>query len=156
MTVFGRTAHAIGLRLVTEAQTHCEVLMRFPVVSNEKPGIEFARRQARIARNDTELRRASAQIRDLRRRVPETLKEQRPAIAFDGRDRREDRLQRGVENLIVVCVQNRSEAAAKSERSRKVLRCNVVVGWAVDPHAKSPAVLSSEYPGRSPGAPRRR
>src|SRR5215475_9747823 len=115
--------------------------MWFPVVSDEKAGIEFARRQARIARNDAELRCTSAQISNLCRRKPETLKQQCPAIAFDRSDRRNYCLPRGVQNRVVVRIQNRPGATAKRERSREVLRRDVVIGWAVEPHAESEAVF---------------
>src|SRR5438105_13386532 len=51
-------------------------------------------------------------------------------------------MRRGVENRVVIRIQNRTGAAAKRKCSCKVLWRNVFVGWAVEPHAKSPTVLS--------------
>src|SRR5215475_13563592 len=117
--------------------------MRFPVVAGEKPDVELTGRQARIARNNAELCRAPSPACDLRRRKAEPLKQQRPAITFDGSDRHQNRLPRGVQNRIVVRIKSRRRASTKSEGSCKVLGRYIVIPWVVEPHSKSPTVPST-------------
>src|SRR5437867_9625457 len=64
----------VGLRFVTEAETHGQSRPDFPIVANESSGIELAYRKFRITCDDAELAGAAAETRNLRRGESNFLK----------------------------------------------------------------------------------
>src|SRR5436309_4671206 len=77
----------VGLRFVTEPETHGQRRPDFPIVTNESSNIELAHREVRITCDDAELAGAAAETRNLRRSESNILEQQRPAIPFNRRDR---------------------------------------------------------------------
>src|SRR5207249_9060861 len=82
---------------------------------------------------------------NLRRRKSKFMEQQRPPIPFNRSDRCRCGLTGRVQNRLVVRIQNRCSASTKSECPVKVLRRDVVVCLAAQPHTKSPTVLSVEH-----------
>src|SRR5207244_9058939 len=74
----------VGLRFVTEAETHGQRRPDFPIVTNESSNIELAYREVRITCDDAELARPATKTRNLQRIEAAFLEQQRPAIPFNG------------------------------------------------------------------------
>ena len=89
--------------------------------------------------------RAATETRNLRRGESKFLEQQRPPIPFDGSDRRWYWLTCGVPDPLIVRIQNRRRATTKSECAFEVLRRDVVICLAAQPHAKSPTVPSVDH-----------
>src|SRR5439155_2959816 len=64
----------VGLRFITEAETHGQSRPDFPIVANESSGIELAYRKFRITCDDAELAGAAAETRNLQRGESNFLK----------------------------------------------------------------------------------
>src|SRR5206468_12973999 len=78
----------VGLRFVTEPETHGQRRPDFPVVTNESSNIELAYRKVRITRDDAELAGPATETRNLRWSESDILEQQCPAIPLNRRDRR--------------------------------------------------------------------
>ena len=102
----------VGLHLVAKAEAQREIRAQLPVVSNEDAPVHLMERQIRIPGADAELRRLTAQGRDLRRRISHSLKQQRAAIPFDRGD-----LHVGSRDGQIVRVQRWRQSACERERS---------------------------------------
>ncbi len=72
----------VGLRLVAQAQVDREIRPHAPLVAHEDPRVHLMHRKLRRAGAHGELRGASAQRANLRRRVAQLLEEQRPPVAL--------------------------------------------------------------------------
>src|SRR5207249_9452591 len=79
----------VGLRFVTEAETHGQRRPDFPIVTNGSSDIELAQRKVRITRVDAELAGPAAETRNLRWSESDILEQQCPAIPLNRRDRRQ-------------------------------------------------------------------
>ena len=122
---FGRTRHSSPAKMPTSiwctASSAAPVLMR-------------------------ELRGASAERADHRRRIAELLEEQRPPVAFDGSDGRQLRLAVRARHRPVLRIQDRRQrAAAKRESPVEVLRRNAVIRLTAQPHTESPRVPAFQH-----------
>ena len=93
----------VGLRFVTESETHGQRRPDFPVVTDETSEIELTCRKAWVPGNDAELGRSATESRDLQRCESESLEQDRPPIPFDGSDRRQYLTCR-VKNPPIVCI----------------------------------------------------
>ena len=136
----------IRLCLVAEAEAEREVRPHPPLVAREDAHIHLVHRKFRRASIDGELRGASAERANHRRRIAELLEEQRPPVAFDRSDGRQLRLAVRAGNWPVLRIQDRRQrAAAKRESPVEVLRRNAVVRLRAEPHTEPPRVPAFQH-----------